>query len=155
MKELLQVLPPGERDWRLANQIDPERLPSHIAIIMDGNGRWARQRSFPRLMGHRAGVTTVRTVVETCARMKIGTLTLYAFSVENWKRPQQEIEGLWRLLRHFLRRELPTLMNNDIQLNAIGRISGLSDSVQRELDATMEATSRNCGMRLNLAINYG
>jgi undecaprenyl diphosphate synthase len=155
MKELLQALRPGNLDWQLANQIDPQRLPSHIAIIMDGNGRWARQRNFPRIMGHRAGVNAVRSVAETCAQMGVEILTLYAFSVENWKRPRHEIEALWVLLRHYLRRELPTLMKNDIQLSAIGRIESLPEAVQDELQRTLEATARNRGMRLNLAINYG
>lgn len=155
MKELLQTLRPGNVDFHLANQIDPKRLPSHIAIIMDGNGRWARERNYPRIMGHRAGVNAVRTVAETCAQMGVEVLTLYAFSVENWKRPRHEVEALWVLLRHYLRRELPTLMKNDIQLSAIGRIESLPETVQAELRRAMEATARNRGMRLNLAINYG
>ncbi len=155
MKELLQALTPGERDWRLAGQLDPKRLPAHIAIIMDGNGRWARQRNYPRIMGHKAGVDPVRVVAETCAQMGVEALTLYAFSVENWKRPRHEIDGLWRLLRIYLRRELPTLMRNDIQLAAIGRLESLPGFVQDELHLTMERTARNRGMRLNLAINYG
>ena len=155
MKELLKDLAPGERDWLIARELDPKRLPAHIAIIMDGNGRWARQRNFPRIVGHRAGVTSVRTVTETCARLGIDALTLYAFSVENWKRPRHEVEALWRLLRHYLRRELVTLMQNDIRLVAIGRIGSLPASVQDELSSVMEKTGSNRGMRLNLAINYG
>lgn len=155
MKELLQALSPGERDWRIANQLDPKRLPAHVAIIMDGNGRWARQRNYPRIMGHKAGVDPVRTVVETCAQLGLEALTLYAFSVENWKRPRHEIEGLWRLLRFYLRRELPNLMRNDIQLVAIGRLESLPAPVQHELHSVMKQTSANRGMRLNLAINYG
>ncbi len=155
MKELLQALSPGERDWRIATQLDPKRLPAHIAIIMDGNGRWARQRNYPRIMGHKAGVDPVRKVVETCAQLGLEALTLYAFSVENWKRPRHEIEGLWRLLRFYLRRELPNLLRNDIQLVAIGRIESLPAQVQNELQSVMDRTSGNRGMRLNLAINYG
>lgn len=155
MKELLQALTPGERDWRLAARLDPKRLPGHIAIIMDGNGRWARQRNYPRILGHKAGVDPVRTVAETCAQLGLEALTLYAFSVENWKRPRHEIDGLWRLLRIYLRRELPTLMRNDIQLAAIGRLESLPSFVQDELQWVMEKTARNRGMRLNLAINYG
>lgn len=155
MKELLQTLRPGNVDFHLANQIDPKRLPSHIAIIMDGNGRWARERNYPRIMGHRAGVNAVRSIAETCAQMGVEVLTLYAFSVENWKRPRHEVEALWVLLRHYLKRELPTLMKNDIQLSAIGRIESLPETVQEELRRAMEATARNRGMRLNLAINYG
>jgi undecaprenyl diphosphate synthase len=155
MKELLKALSPGERDWRIASQLDPKRLPGHIAIIMDGNGRWARQRNFPRIMGHKAGVSSVRTTVETCAQLGIEALTLYAFSAENWKRPRHEIEGLWRLLRFYLRRELDNLMRNDIQLAAIGRLESLPAAVQQELQSVIDKTSLNRGMRLNLAINYG
>ncbi len=155
MKELLQVLTPGGREWRVAASLDPKRLPAHIAIIMDGNGRWAKQRNYPRIMGHKAGVDPVRTVVETCAQLGLEALTLYAFSVENWKRPRHEIEGLWRLLRFYLRRELPRLMRNDIQLVAIGRLESLPAAVQAELQTVMDKTVQNRGMRLNLAINYG
>jgi undecaprenyl diphosphate synthase len=155
MKELLQALSPRDPEWRLATRLDPERLPAHIAIIMDGNGRWARQRNFPRIMGHRAGVDSVRTVVETCAQLGMQALTLYAFSVENWKRPRHEIEGLWRLLRHYLRRELPNLMRNSIRLFAIGRLDSLPPSVRQELQSVTATTAQNGGMRLNLAINYG
>jgi len=155
MKELLQALSPGERDWRIATQLDPKRLPGHIAIIMDGNGRWARRHNVPRILGHKAGVDPVRIVVETCAQLRLEALTLYAFSVENWKRPRHEIEGLWRLLRFYLRRELPNLMQNDIQLMAIGRLESLPAPVQDELQTAMDKTAKNRGMRLNLAINYG
>lgn len=155
MKELLRVLHPVDADWRLAMQLDAKRLPAHVAIIMDGNGRWARQRNYPRIMGHKAGVNPVRMAVETCAQLGLEALTLYAFSVENWKRPRHEIEGLWRLLRFYLRRELPNLMKNDVQLMAIGRIEGLPAQVQQELEVVINKTARNMGMRLNLAINYG
>ena len=155
MKELLQALSPGERDWRIATQLDSKRLPGHIAIIMDGNGRWAKRRNFPRILGHKAGVDPVRTVVETCAQLGLEALTLYAFSVENWKRPRHEIEGLWRLLRIYLRRELPNLMQNDIQLMAIGRLESLPTPVQEELQTAVDQTAQNRGMRLSLAINYG
>src|SRR5947208_13398955 len=155
MKELLQALKPGEHDWRIATQLDPKRLPAHIAIIMDGNGRWAKQRNLPRIVGHKAGVNAVRITVETCAQLGLEALTLYAFSVENWKRPRHEIDGLWRLLVIYLRRELATLMENDIQLVAIGRLESLPDSIQTELEAVMKRTAGNRGMRLNLAINYG
>lgn len=155
MKELLQALKPGEHDWRIATQLDPKRLPAHVAIIMDGNGRWAKQRNLPRIVGHKAGVNAVRTTVETCAQLGLEALTLYAFSVENWKRPRHEIDGLWRLLVVYLRRELATLMEHDIQLVAIGRLESLPDSIQNELQSVMTRTAGNRGMRLNLAINYG
>lgn len=155
MKQLFQVMSSSDRDWRLATRLDPKRLPAHIAIIMDGNGRWARQRNFPRILGHRAGINSVRTVVESCAQIGIEALTLYAFSVENWKRPQHEVEGLWKLLRHYLRRELSNLMRNDIRLVALGRLESLPDAAQKELQHVVDKTSLNGGMRLNLAINYG
>jgi len=155
MKALLESLRPGERDWELASAIDPGRLPAHIAIIMDGNGRWASQRRLPRVAGHKAGVGPVRSTVETCARLGIEVLTLYAFSVENWKRPRAEVETLWRLLRYYLRKELPELQKNDIRLQAIGRVEALPPDVHRELDAVIDATAQNRGLLVNLAINYG
>jgi undecaprenyl diphosphate synthase len=155
MKELLRALKPGDLDWRLASQVDPQRVPSHIAIIMDGNGRWARERNYPRILGHRAGINSVRTIAEAAAQIGVQVLTLYAFSVENWKRPRHEIEGLWRLLRLYLRREIGNLMKNDIQLVAIGRLESLPRQVQEDLQDAMDKTARNSGMRLNLAINYG
>ena len=155
MKDLLDSLKPGEGDWLLAQSIDPERLPAHIAIIMDGNGRWANRRNMPRVAGHRAGIDPVRNTVESCARLGITALTLYAFSVENWKRPRHEVETLWRLLRFYLRRELPELMENNIRLAAIGRLEALPKQVRQELEAVMEATAGNNGLIVNLAINYG
>jgi undecaprenyl diphosphate synthase len=155
MQALFDALKPGEGDWLLAKAIDPARLPAHIAIIMDGNGRWARSRNMPRIAGHQAGIDPVRSAVETCARMGIEALTLYAFSMENWKRPRHEIETLWRLLRYYLRRELPKMMQNNIRLFALGRLRALPDPVRHELEAAAEETSRNTGLCVNLAINYG
>ena len=155
MKDLLESLHPGDPDWKLAAAIDPDRLPSHIAIIMDGNGRWASRRRLPRVAGHKAGVGPVRNTVETCARLGIQVLTLYAFSVENWKRPRAEVETLWRLLRFYLRKELPELQKNDIRLQAIGRLEALAPDVRRELDEVVDATAANRGLLVNLAINYG
>ena len=155
MKELFKVLSQGDPDWSIAARLDPHRLPAHIAIIMDGNGRWAKQRNIPRIMGHRAGVNSVRTVVETCAQLGLEALTLYAFSVENWKRPRTEVESLWRLLRFYLRRELENLMRNNVRLTAIGRLDALPAPARKELDAVIAKTSSNRGLRLNLAINYG
>jgi undecaprenyl diphosphate synthase len=155
MKAFLESLRPGDRDSELARAIDSARLPEHIAIIMDGNGRWAGRRFLPRVAGHKAGVGPVRVTAETCARMGIKVLTLYAFSVENWKRPRHEVETLWRLLRYYLNQELPTMQKNDIRLQVIGRADALPHEVRRELDATIDATSSNRGMVLNLAINYG
>jgi undecaprenyl diphosphate synthase len=155
MKALFDVLQPGDPDWQLAREIDPARLPAHIAIIMDGNGRWAGRRRLPRVAGHQAGVAPVRVTVETCARLGVKVLTLYAFSVENWKRPRAEVETLWRLLRYYLRQELPDLQKNDVCLKAIGRVDALPDAVRRELEFVVEATAANRGLLVNLAINYG
>ncbi|MBM3774148.1 MAG: isoprenyl transferase [Acidobacteria bacterium] len=154
MKSLFDVLKPGGPDWELARALDPGRLPAHIAIIMDGNGRWASRRRLPRVAGHKAGVGPVRSTVETCARLGIEALTLYAFSVENWKRPRNEVEMLWRLLRFYLRRELPDLQENDIRLCAIGRLDALPAQVREELEAAVQATAANRGLRVQLAINY-
>ena len=155
MKALLEAIRPGDADWELSRAIDPTRLPAHIAIIMDGNGRWAGKRRLPRAAGHHAGIKAVRTVVETCAWMGVKALTLYAFSMENWKRPRPEIEMLWRLLRFYLKKELPDLQKNDVRLQAIGRLDVLAPEVRRALDEVAEATAENRGLALNLAINYG
>ena len=154
MKALLESLKPWNRDRDLALCLDPERLPRHIAIIMDGNGRWARKRNLPRIAGHKAGVAPVRMTVETCAQLGVEALTLYAFSAENWKRPRTEVDMLWRLLRFYLRRELADLHRNGIRLQASGRIDALPARVQDELAFVQEATRKNTGLRLNLAINY-
>ena len=155
MKALLEAVQPGDKDWELVQAIDPTRLPAHIAVIMDGNGRWAGRRRLPRVAGHKAGIGPVRSTVETCARLGIKVLTLYAFSVENWKRPRAEVETLWRLLRYYLKHELPDLQRNDIRLQAIGRLDALPMQVRRELESAIEATSANRGLLTNLAINYG
>ena len=122
MKPLLDSLKPGDIDWELAQSLHPDRLPSHIAIIMDGNGRWASRRSLPRVAGHSAGIESVRVTVETCARLRVPILTLYAFSVENWKRPRAEVDTLWKLLHLYVRREISNLMENDVRMKAIGRL---------------------------------
>ncbi len=154
MKDLFGVLKPGIREWSLAETIEPDRLPAHIAIIMDGNGRWAKRRNMPRVAGHKAGVEPVRITVEACAQMGIQALTLYAFSAENWKRPRMEVDTLWRLLRIYLRKELPEIMRNDIQFSCMGHLDALPGQVRAELESAMVATARNRGMRLNVAINY-
>src|SRR5690349_2083685 len=145
MQALFDALKPGDPDWTLAQSIDPERLPAHIAIIMDGNGRWANRRNMPRVAGHKAGIDPVRSTVESCAGLGINALSLYAFSVENWKRPRHEVETRWRLLRFYLRRELPELMQNDIRLSAIGRLEALPPQVREELADVERATSANRG----------
>jgi undecaprenyl diphosphate synthase len=134
--------------------LDPARIPAHIAIIMDGNGRWARRRGLPRFAGHKAGVKKVRSVVEDCSRLGVRALTLYAFSAENWKRPAAEVDMLWRLLRFYLRHELEDLQRNNIRLQSSGRVEALPQRAYEELRATERATARNTGMVLNLAINY-
>ena len=154
MKALFDVLAAGDPAWDLALSLDPLRLPAHVAVIMDGNGRWARQRGLPRVAGHKAGIDPVRTIVETSAQLGIRALTLYAFSAENWKRPRAEVDTLWRLLRLYLQRELPRLQDNGIRLNAIGRWDALSPAVREDLEATIALTAGNSGLRLNLAINY-
>ncbi|MBY0505320.1 MAG: isoprenyl transferase [Bryobacteraceae bacterium] len=154
MQQLFRVLDPGTEDWVLARQIDPSRLPAHVAIIMDGNGRWAKRRLLPRVAGHKAGIDSVRSVMETAARLNLEALTLYAFSTENWKRPKSEIDTLFRLLRFFLRQELATMMEHNIQLNAIGRIEDLPEAARDELHRVIGATSGNTGLKVNLALNY-
>jgi len=136
-------------------RLDPTRLPKHIAIIMDGNGRWARRRHMPRVAGHRAGVAAVRSTVETAARIGIPALTLYAFSEENWKkRPRSEVDFLMRLLCRYLKAEIKTLNENNIRLEYIGRKHELPEAVQREMAYASDATRANSGMVLTLALNY-
>ncbi len=154
MNALLRALKPGTEEWILATALNPTRMPRHIAVIMDGNGRWAGHRHLPRIAGHKSGVDSVREIVESCARLNIEALTLYAFSTENWKRPGLEVEALFRLLRLYLRSELSTLRENNVRLTAIGRIDGLPPSVQTELAHVMDLTAANTGLRLNLALNY-
>ncbi|HYM10567.1 MAG TPA: isoprenyl transferase [Bryobacterales bacterium] len=155
MEKFFNAVKPGSREARLAAEIDPARLPRHIAIIMDGNGRWAKRRRLPRVAGHRAGVRPVRETIESCAQLGVGWLTLYAFSVENWKRPRAEVETLWHLLRHSLTRELPELKRNGVRLQVIGRIDELPEEVQRDLDSAMLETAANTGLQLTIALNYG
>lgn len=151
-----ETLTPSSRDEeRLLGALDADRLPQHIAVIMDGNGRWARKRHLPRVAGHRAGVQSARTIIETCARLNITALTLYAFSMENWRRPKAEIDFLMRLLREYLRRELPTIHRNNIRLLVIGRPDQLPDAVRVDVERAMEQTAGNSGMKLAVALNYG
>src|SRR5213594_1669389 len=139
----------------LLHQIDRNALPAHVAIIMDGNGRWARRRGLPRVAGHRAGINAVRQVVEGSAELGISVLTLYAFSVENWKRPHTEVATLMQLLKEFLSKELENIDKNNIQFRTIGRTDELDPSVQRELEKGIERTRGNTGMIFNVALNYG
>ena len=155
LEQLLASIPPGSHDETLARQVNFEQLPAHVAIIMDGNGRWAAQRHLPRVEGHRAGIDSVRDVVETSARLGIGVLTLYAFSVENWKRPRAEVNTLMMLLKRYIRLELSTLLKNNIQFRVIGRPEELSPDVQHELEIGIRQTATNTGMQFNIALNYG
>ncbi len=137
------------------DQISLERLPRHIAIIMDGNGRWAQKRALPRSMGHRAGVEALRKVVKTCSELGIKVLTVYAFSTENWSRPKDEVGVLMTLLTEYLRKELQELHQNNVVIRAIGGIADLPREAQRELDLSIKQTHNNSGLILNLALNYG
>jgi undecaprenyl diphosphate synthase len=136
-------------------QIDKARLPVHIAIIMDGNGRWAEKKGLSRIEGHIAGVNCVREIVRSCSELGIGVLTLYAFSTENWARSELEVKALMRLLRKYLREEIEDLNRNHVRLKAIGKLEGLPRPVLKELENCMKITSGNDGLILNLALNYG
>ena len=142
-------------DQFLMAQLDLIRLPRHVAIIMDGNGRWAARRSLPRTAGHRAGADSVRTTVESAARLGIEHLTLFAFSTENWKRPRLEVQALMHMLTEFLRKELPSLRKNNIRFRMIGSAEGLTISVLEQIRRAELATLQNTGLSLNVAINYG
>ena len=155
LDQLLAWIPPGSSDIALARQVNFEQLPAHVAIIMDGNGRWAAQRHLPRVEGHRAGIDSVRDVVESSARLGIGVLTLYAFSIENWKRPRAEVGTLMTLLKRYLRLELSTLLKNNIRFQVIGRPEELSPDVRHELEIGARQTAANTGMQFNIALNYG
>ena len=154
LEKLLASIEPGSPEEALARRINPARLPAHIAIIMDGNGRWAATRHLPRVRGHQAGVEAVRDAVESSARLGIRVLTLYAFSAENWKRPQLEVMTLMRLLKRYLKLELGTLLKNDIRFQVIGRLEGLSRDIQQELARARDATASCQGMLFNIALNY-
>jgi len=154
-QDLLDVVASDSEERALAHSIDFARLPRHVAIIMDGNGRWAKLRRRPRAEGHRAGIASVRDVVESAARIGLEALTLYAFSVENWKRPRAEVATLMGLLKHYLRVELDTLLRNNIRFGVIGRPEALPEDVREELDRAIERTRQEPGLRFSLALNYG
>jgi undecaprenyl diphosphate synthase len=155
LEEFLPVVPPGSLEEELVRRVDFTRLPRHLAVIMDGNGRWAAQRHLPRVEGHRAGIDSVREVVEGSARLGIRVLTLYAFSVENWKRPASEVSTLMTLLKRYLRLELKTLLGNNIRFRVIGRAGDLAPDIRAELADAEAQTARNSGMLFNIALNYG
>jgi undecaprenyl diphosphate synthase len=157
----LQVPDPGAlgpvtpEEARLLESLDLKQLPRHVAVIMDGNGRWAQKRHLPRIAGHRSGTQSARTTIETCARLKIEALTLYAFSVENWRRPKTEIDFLMALLREYLRKEMPLIQKNEIRMRFLGRLDELPAGVQKDAREAMEKTAGNKGMVLCVALNYG
>jgi undecaprenyl diphosphate synthase len=150
-----KIIKPNSADAKLLDTIDPERLPQHIAVIMDGNGRWAKKRGKPRIFGHRAGADSVKAIVDTCARLETKAVTLYAFSTENWKRPKSEVSGLMSMLKRYLRSELEEVHAHNIRFQAIGQIEGLGEDVQKEIAFGMERTSKNTGTVLSVALNYG
>ena len=137
------------------DKINPKTLPRHVAIIMDGNGRWAAQRHIPRLQGHRHAVKAVRACVEASAELGLQVLTLYAFSTENWQRPKKEVSGLMNLFFEFLEKELHTMLENNVRFQLIGDRNGLPDFLQERLSHALDSTSENTGLLLNLALNYG
>lgn len=155
MKTVESLKAANREEERLLGEMDAHRLPQHVAVIMDGNGRWAQRRHLPRIAGHRAGVKAAREIIETCARLKLNALTLYAFSVENWRRPKAEVDFLMRLLREYLRRELPVIHKNNIRLLVIGRPDQLPEAVSKDIDRAMRTTAGNTGMKLVVALNYG
>ncbi len=144
----------GTAPAALWEQIDPNALPRHIAIIMDGNGRWARRRRQPRLAGHRAGVRATREIVESCARIQLPVLTLYAFSLDNWRRPAAEVKLLMRLLRQYVRQDLDYMQRNNVRLRLIGRWRELPGEVCTDVARAMETTAANTGLQLVVALNY-
>lgn len=150
-----RVIKSKSAEAELLEQIDFARLPEHIAIIMDGNGRWAKMRGKPRIFGHREGAESVRAILDTCARLEIKAVTLYAFSTENWKRPQDEVSGLMQMLKLYLKKELKTVHKNNIRFQAIGKIEGLAEDIQKQIAIAQDKTANNTGTVLNVALNYG
>ena len=150
-----EIIKPNSEEAEMLAAIDSARLPQHIAIIMDGNGRWAKQRGKQRIFGHRAGVESVRAIVDTSARLNLRAVTLYAFSTENWKRPKTEVSGLMQMLKHYLRSELKEIHRQNIKFQTIGRIEALDKSVRKEIAAATEKTAENSGTILTIALNYG
>ncbi len=144
----------GSQEEKILNTIDFSHLPKHIAIIMDGNGRWAKMRDLPRVNGHRAGIESVRDTVEAAAKLGLGIITLYAFSIENFKRPKSEVDTLMNLLKEYLRKEKGTLIKNNIRFKAIGRLSLLDQRIQEELMDIEKETGQNTGLLFNIALGY-
>ena len=149
-----EIAEPGTSARAVLDQLEPSRLPNHVAIIMDGNGRWATARRLPRVEGHRAGIRAVRQTIETAARLGIDVVTLYAFSTENWKRPRHEVLTLMGLLKEYINLELKTFLKHDLRFRPIGRIDQLDRSVRHELDRAVAATSSCQGSLIQIALNY-
>ncbi|MEP6789272.1 MAG: isoprenyl transferase [Acidobacteriota bacterium] len=149
------IVKPNTAEATLLAAIDAERMPQHVAVIMDGNGRWAKKQGKPRIFGHRAGAASVRSIIDTCARLDIKAVTLYAFSTENWKRPRTEIMGLMQMLKRYIRSDLKEVHANNIKFQAIGNIAGLAEDVQKEIASAMKMTAGNTGMVMSVALNYG
>lgn len=154
LQDLEGFVAPGSEEEKLARQLDFSRLPQHVAIIMDGNGRWAQRRRLPRIEGHRAGAKAVQEAVESCARLGIKFLTLYAFSKENWKRPKREVARLWRLLEEYLRKEDKELVKNQIRLMVIGQREEIPESTEKELRRVEDLTKDLSKLTVVLALNY-
>ena len=154
-ENLKGFIEPGSEEEHLVNRIDFTKLPRHVAVIMDGNGRWAKNKNLPRVEGHRHGAKSVSEIVETAARLGIEYLTLYAFSKENWKRPKKEVKTLWRLLEDYLKKEDKVLVKNRFRLLVIGQIDALPEVIQTELQRVIELTKDNDRMTIVLALNYG
>jgi undecaprenyl diphosphate synthase len=150
-----EVVKPNSEEAGMLAAIDFACLPQHVAIIMDGNGRWAKQRGQQRIFGHRAGTESVRAIVDTSARLNLKAVTLYAFSTENWKRPKAEVSGLMQMLKHYLRSELKEIHRQNIKFQTIGRIEALDKSVQKEIASAKKKTATNTGTILTVALNYG
>lgn len=156
MKEnFAKIIKARSAEAELLEKIDPERLPKHVGIIMDGNGRWAKQRGKPRIFGHKAGAESVRAIVDTTARLELKAVTLYAFSTENWKRPKTEVSGLMSMMKHYLKSEFNTIHKNNIRLRILGEMSALDDDIRRDLQKAIEMTANNTGTNLSVALNYG
>src|SRR6188474_1569054 len=150
-----RIVKPNSTEARLLAAIDLERLPRHIAVIMDGNGRWARERGKPRIFGHREGANSVRSIIDTCRRLEIEAVTLYAFSTENWKRPRTEVKALMQMLKSYIRKDVKEVHAHGIRFQTIGDLSALPPDVRDEIGSANKITAANDGMVMNVALNYG
>jgi undecaprenyl diphosphate synthase len=155
LENFAEVIKPRSREAALLAEIDPMRMPQHVAVIMDGNGRWAKRQGKPRIFGHRAGAASVRAIIDTSARLEIKAITLYAFSTENWKRPKAEVSGLMQMLKRYLRSDLEEVNSHNIRFQAIGHLKALAPDIQQEIQAAMKKTAANTGTIMSVALNYG